>query len=90
MLGPFKVGNNVKIAANAVVLHPVPDNSTAVGVPARVVKKTETSKAPEHIVTQDIDQVNIPDPVDIEFCRMQLEIAELKKELADLTQGAGI
>ena len=75
VLGPFKVGNNVKIAANAVVLHPVPDNSTAVGV---------------HIVTQDIDQVNIPDPVDIEFCRMQLEIAELKKELADLTQGAGI
>ena len=90
VLGPFKVGNNVKIAANAVVLHPVPDNSTAVGVPARVVKKTETSKAPEHIVTQDIDQVNIPDPVDIEFCRMQLEIAELKKEIADLTQGAGI
>ena len=89
VLGPFKVGNNVKIAANAVVLNAIPDNSTAVGVPARVVRMNG-KKLPEHTVTQDIDQIHIPDPVSLEFCRMQLEIAELKKEIADLTQGSGI
>lgn len=32
--GPIKIGNNVKIGANSVVLHDVEDNSTAVGIPA--------------------------------------------------------
>ena len=39
VLGPFKVGDNVKIAANAVLLEEVPPNCTAVGVPARIVKR---------------------------------------------------
>ena len=37
ILGPIKIGNNVKIGAGAVVLKDVPDNSTAVGVPARII-----------------------------------------------------
>ena len=41
VLGPFKVGDNARIAAGAVVLSEVPANGTAVGVPARVVKVTE-------------------------------------------------
>lgn len=80
VLGPFKVGNNVKIAANAVVLNAIPDNSTAVGVPARVVKKNGV-KMKGHIVTQDIDQIHIPDPVSLELCRMQAEIDRLKKRI---------
>lgn len=36
LLGPIRIGNNVLIGANAVVLCDVPDNSVAVGVPARV------------------------------------------------------
>lgn len=40
VLGPFKVGDNARIAAGAVVLSEVPPNATAVGVPARVVKST--------------------------------------------------
>ncbi|WP_249780919.1 DapH/DapD/GlmU-related protein [Bradyrhizobium sp. dw_78] len=36
LLGPIRIGNNVLIGANAVVLCDVPDNSIAVGVPARV------------------------------------------------------
>ena len=38
ILGNIEIGNNAKIGANAVVLQPVPDNATAVGVPARVVR----------------------------------------------------
>ncbi len=41
VLGPIKIGNNVKIGAGAVVLHDIEKNSTAVGVPVdRVIKKT--------------------------------------------------
>jgi serine O-acetyltransferase len=34
ILGPISIGNNVVIGANAVVLHDVPDNCIAIGVPA--------------------------------------------------------
>ena len=38
ILGNINIGNNVKIGANAVVLNDIPDNATAVGMPARVVR----------------------------------------------------
>lgn len=37
VLGPIKIGNNVKIGANAVVLKEVPNNSTVVGVPGKII-----------------------------------------------------
>lgn len=37
VLGPIKIGNNVKIGANAVVIKEVPDNSTVVGVPGKII-----------------------------------------------------
>ena len=39
VLGPVSVGNNVKIGANSVVVTDVGDDATAVGVPARIVRK---------------------------------------------------
>ncbi len=81
VLGPFTVGNNVKIAANAVVLNAIPDNCTAVGVPAHIVKMNGKRV---HKVTADIDQIHIPDPVSQELCRLQAEVDSLKKELAEL------
>lgn len=83
VLGPFTVGNNVKIAANAVVLNAIPDDCTAVGVPARVVRR-KGEKVHQHKVTQDIDQIHIPDPVSLELCRLQAEVDSLKKEIARL------
>ena len=38
IIGPIKVGNNSRIAANAVVVKDVPDNATMVGIPAKAVK----------------------------------------------------
>lgn len=38
MLGPIVIGENSKIGANAVVLHDIPKNATAVGIPAKVVR----------------------------------------------------
>ena len=75
VLGPFKVGNNSKIAAGAVVLHEVPENTTAVGIPAKAVAKKNTSEK------QDLDQIHIPDPVSAELARLTERIEELEKKL---------
>lgn len=78
VLGPFKIGDNVKIAANAVVLEEIPDNSTAVGAPARVVRRNGVK------VTQDLDQIHIPDPVSQELCRQRVKIEELERQIREL------
>jgi serine O-acetyltransferase len=44
ILGPVKIGDKVKIGANAVVIRDVPSNSTVVGVPARIVKRAPISE----------------------------------------------
>lgn len=79
ILGPFKVGNNSKIAGGAVVLHEIPENSTAVGVPARVIRigGEKVKKAFENC-TGDLDQVNIPDPVEQEICMLKKRVLELE------------
>ena len=69
VLGPFKIEDNSKIAANAVVLKEVPENSTAVGIPARVVRRG--GRKPD-----DLDQVHIPDPVAQELSRIEKKLDE--------------
>ena len=64
VLGPFTIADNSKIAANAVVLEEVPENSTAVGIPARVVRRHGRR-------VDDLDQVHIPDPVAQEIKRLE-------------------
>lgn len=73
VLGPFKVGDNTNIAAGAVVLDEIPPDSTAVGVPARVVKRNG-------LRVDNLDQVHIPDPVSQELCRLRIQIERLEKE----------
>ena len=69
VLGPFKISDNSKIAANAVVLEEVPENSTAVGIPARVVRRHGRK-------VDDLDQVHIPDPVAQELSRIEKKLEE--------------
>jgi serine O-acetyltransferase len=42
IVGPVRLGDNVKVGANAVVVHDMPDNVTCVGIPAKVVKNIDT------------------------------------------------
>ena len=74
VLGPFKIGDNSKIASNAVVLEEIPADSTAVGIPARVVKR-------KGVKADNMDHIHIPDPVSQELCRLEHRIAMLEKEL---------
>ena len=59
VLGPFKVGDNARIAANAVVLREVPESATAVGIPAHIVKIA--GKATHF--ADDVDQISVKDPI---------------------------
>ncbi|MBQ2253028.1 MAG: serine O-acetyltransferase [Clostridia bacterium] len=78
VLGPFKVGDGAKIAAGAVVLSEIPDDSTAVGVPAHVVDKNNMRAH-----TEQMDQIHIPDPVAQELCRLEVKIRALEKKLEE-------
>ncbi len=78
VLGPVEVGSNSKIASNAVVLRDVPENSTAVGIPAKVVKKDGVR------VQVDLDQIHIPDPVAQELNRLNEKLNEVTAALAAL------
>ena len=75
VLGPITIGDHSRIAAGAVVLSDIPENATAVGVPARVVRV-----GGEKVVEQ-LDQIHIPDPL------MQ-EIEALKERLSQLESQA--
>jgi len=70
ILGPFKVGDNCRIAANAVVLKEVPPNSTAVGVPARIVR-IDGQKVN---FAGEVDQIHIIDPIALELISLQEQI----------------
>ncbi|MBQ0109752.1 MAG: serine O-acetyltransferase [Clostridiales bacterium] len=72
VLGPVTVGDNSKIAAGAVVLKDIPSDSTAVGIPARVVRGK---------VDKDLDQVNIPDPVANELNALKQRISDLESKI---------
>lgn len=76
VLGPFTIADNAKIAANAVVLKEVPENSTAVGIPARVVKQ----HGKKIVSTANLDQVHIPDPVAQELARLEKRIKKHVEE----------
>lgn len=124
VLGPFKVGDNVKIGAGSVVLKEVPPNCTVVGIPGKVVRRYKCKgvgedgrlefvcdpekihecldagicaeatgedktcetceKNPEPMdgkVNVDLDQVAIPDPVQIEINALWAKIKELEEKL---------
>ena len=74
ILGPFRVGDNARVAAGAVVLNEVPANATAVGVPARVVRLNGVRPA-------NLDQIHIGDPVSQQLCYFGCEIDRLQKQM---------
>lgn len=79
ILGPFRVGDNARVAAGAVVLDEVPDNATAVGVPARVVRLNGVRPS-------NMDQIHVSDPISQELCRMGIELEKMRKHLDEISE----
>src|SRR5512143_4271424 len=84
VLGPIKIGDYVKIGANSVVLQEVPDHSTVVGIPGRIVRIKDERVAEEALM----DHIHSPDPIADRFIDLQLQIDQLKKELERLKKKA--
>lgn len=73
VLGPFKVGDRVRIGANSVVLHEVPDDATVVGVPGRIAGDSKRQDMFNH--------TELPDPVANAFNCITSRIVEMEKEI---------
>lgn len=84
ILGPFRVGENSKVAANAVVLSEIPPDSTCVGVPAHIVKREGVRVAPAKPYVPDLDQVHFPDPVSMDLCSLRGEMERLYKRVEEI------
>lgn len=82
ILGGIKVGDNVKIGANSVVLKSVPANSTVIGVPARIIK-SEGERLPDLMM----DHTNMPDPIADRFSSLEQELIELRKKVENRDAG---
>ena len=72
VLGPITVGDNSRIAANSVVLKELPGNCTAVGIPARIVKKD--GQKVDYV--SSVDQVNVVDPITTELAALRRQFTE--------------
>lgn len=74
ILGSFEVGDNCTIAANAVLLKPLQDNVTAVGIPARAVKidGVRVPKKEKNLVTMD------------HYCKMEERMREMEETIVSL------
>lgn len=73
VLGDIQIGNHSRVAANSVVLRDVPDNSTVVGVPGRIVR----------INGEKTDHIHTPDPVALELQALRERIEQLEKQLEE-------
>lgn len=71
ILGPFTVGKGSKIGAGSVVLKPVPENCTVVGVPGRIVKQDGKR-------VDNLNQVELPDPIFEELRRINARLAQIE------------
>ena len=79
VLGPFKVGDNSRIAANAVVLSEVPPNATAVGVPAQIVRVN--GEKVKHYA-DEVDQTSVENPTLKKIEALTKRIEELEQKLS--------
>ncbi len=78
VLGSIRIGNNVKIGAGSVVVHAVPDHSTVVGIPGRVVKSRAAQGMLEHGM--------LPDPEAQEMNELKLRVEHLEAQLRKLLE----
>ena len=82
VLGPFKVGDDSKIGAGSVVLKEVPPGCTVVGIPGTIVKRTKPTN-------EDLNQVDLPDPIAVEMECLRRRIVLLENKLREKEEGTG-
>lgn len=81
VLGPIRIHDNARIAAGAVVLQEVPENATAVGVPAQIVRVN--GQRVMHYA-DEVDQTNVSDPTLQKICMLTGRIEALSRRIEEL------
>jgi len=84
VLGNIRIGDCVKIGAGSVVVHPVPDHSTVVGIPGRVVRI-----AGEPVPEQMLEHGQLPDPEAQEIDELRQRVNELEAQVRAIRDQAG-
>ena len=74
VLGNIEIGSNSRIGAGSVVVDSVPDNSTVVGIPGRIVKQ-------KLLIQGQLMHNRIPDPVTCQLNRLKYEVQDLREEV---------
>ena len=78
ILGSIRIGDDVKVGAGSVVVHPVPDKSTVVGIPGRVVRTRDSNGVLEH--------GKLPDPEGQAIDELKQRVADLETQLRFLAE----
>ena len=80
VLGNIEIGSNSRIGAGSVVVDSVPENSTVVGIPGRIVRQ-------KLLIQGQLMHNRIPDPITCQMNRMKYEIQDIKEQLEELKKG---
>ncbi len=80
VLGNIEIGSNSRIGAGSVVIDNVPENSTVIGVPGRIVKQ-------KLLIQGQLMHNRIPDPITCQLNRLKYEIEDLKEKIKELEKG---
>lgn len=75
VLGSIVIGENSKVGAGSVVLNDVPENSTVVGIPGKVVVRNGMK------VRRDLDHQDMPDPIWDRMRYLETQLAFVKEQL---------
>ena len=84
LLGPVTVGRNAKVGANTVVIEDVPDYSTVMGIPARVVTVRDPETGEKRRVDAPTRVADLPDPIADAIKELSNRIGALEKRLAEM------
>jgi serine O-acetyltransferase len=80
VLGNIKIGDHVKIGAGSVVVHSVPDHSTVVGVPGRIVRVGGVE------INDELEHGKLPDPEGQAIDELSARIEQLEAQVRALVE----
>lgn len=80
VLGNIEIGSNSRIGAGSVVVDSVPENSTVVGIPGRIVRQ-------KLLIQGQLMHNRIPDPITCQMNRMKYEIQDIKEQIEEIKKG---
>lgn len=96
ILGPIEIGKNARVGSNSVIIKPVPDGATVVGIPGRVVSTQDAQSAERKKIANKLGfdaygtTADAPDPVAYAINHMLDHIQLMDKQMQDMKQALNV